>query len=98
MNAHDVRHLRECERCHQLGDERSMIVFPPTALTKEEFWHGACYLDRFGITRLLDLPDAQTDKLTLGDIGVSVMKRLLNKRVDNANLMKAIDRRFEQGR
>lgn len=70
--AHDVRHLRECSICGGIGDRRRMVCTPCIA-------HGRCFEARFGIDALLDLPKTETEKLTIGDIGVKSMKALVDR-------------------
>lgn len=74
MTAHDVRHLTTCCACGALADSRDLIE------DAHMFWHGRCYRERFGVDALLRLPSAQTDKLTLGDIGGDTMRALLGQR------------------
>jgi hypothetical protein len=74
MNAHDVRHLRVCTYCSDLGDRRSMIPMG------QKYAHGCCYKAANGLNALLALPDEIIDQLQLDDIGVMAMKELLKKR------------------
>jgi len=40
-------------------------------------YHGRCYIKRWGVAQLRQLPKEQQNKLTLGDIGPSAMRTLL---------------------
>lgn len=42
--------------------------------------HGRCYVAEFGRQSLFDLPPSETDKLSLGDLGVDLMRALLKHR------------------
>lgn len=71
--AHDVRHLRPCYACGGIGDHRKMVS------NTGNVYHGRCFEARFGIDALLDLPQVETGKLTIGDIGVKSMKALVDR-------------------
>lgn len=73
-NAHDVRTLRVCSHCDGIGNRDSMIHHT------DRYWHGRCYISKYGLRIFLLLPQAQTDKLPLSDIGVEPMKALLAQR------------------
>lgn len=75
VTAHDVRHLRPCAFCPDLGDKRRMV-----RATAKEYAHGKCLIAAGGLQRLLDLPQPERDKLTLEDIGVDAMRAILAKR------------------
>src|SRR5262245_215646 len=68
MNAHDVRKLRVCGACNGIGFGPHMV----------RGMHGACYVERRGVDELLALPPAETDGLTLGDIGPEIMRALMD--------------------
>lgn len=68
--AHDVRHLDKCDVCSDLGDVRRMILAR---------YHGRCYIRRFGLDDFLELPKEETDKVSLGDIGLNAMKALIER-------------------
>lgn len=72
--AHDVRHLAACTHCGDLGDDRVMVA----PLLSKSLYHGRCYVARFGLTGLLNLPKVQANKLTLGDIGPKAARALLD--------------------
>lgn len=70
--AHDVRKLCVCGSCGGLGNTDSMIE------RDEEWLHGRCFVSRYGKAELCHLPKKQTDRLTLGDLGVTIMKYLID--------------------
>lgn len=72
--AHDVRTLRVCAVCANLGNSTTMVDL------YDEWFHGRCFVKRFGGKALGALPKAKTDRLTIGDLGVRLMKALLNQR------------------
>lgn len=69
--AHDVRFITKCDACPDLGDGRRMILAR---------YHGRCFIKRFGLEDFLDLPDEETSKVSLGDIGTKAMKALVDLR------------------
>lgn len=69
--AHDVRRLTICA-CKGVGDRRRMIFDP------EGWFHGRCFIARFGLDALLKLPEETQRRLTLGDIGGPAMRALLD--------------------
>lgn len=73
-SAHDVRTLRGCKVCKGLGNTDSMIDLDA------EWFHGRCFVARFGGKALSALPKSKTNRLTLGDLGVRLMKALCNYR------------------
>lgn len=77
MNCHDVRQLRVCAGCAQLGDAREMIRQPRGKGCRH--YHGRCFIGSHGMQQLLALPKEQTDKLTLNDIGVAAMRAVMAK-------------------
>lgn len=74
----DVRNLRVCCRCGQLGDGRHMVRVSGHRPQGEA--HGRCFVAAFGLRALIALPLGEREKLTLGDIGVVAMKAVLSKR------------------
>jgi len=68
--AHDVRTLRVCGRCEGLGNANKMIDLDG------DWFHGRCFVERFGERALAALPKAKRDRLTLGDLGVYLMQIL----------------------
>lgn len=67
---HDIRRWTGCARCGVLGSKDSMIQ------TSNQFWHGRCFVKQFGMERLREMPATETNKLTLGDLGVRLMRAL----------------------
>jgi hypothetical protein len=72
--AHDVRTLRVCAACSGLGNAGTMLD------VGKEWFHGRCFLGRFGLAALLGLPPCKTARLMLGDVGEGTMRRLLTRR------------------
>lgn len=77
-NAHDVRTLRVCCHCYGIGNRDLMIQ--RTEGGTERYWHGRCYIDQRGLHGFLSMPQEQTDKMPLSDIGTEAMKALLAQR------------------
>jgi len=73
VKAHDVRRLRGCDHCGCIGDDRYMPEIPNGKTV-----HGICALELLGEEGLTRLPDSEQRKLTLGEIGVPAMKRLVD--------------------
>lgn len=69
--AHDVRTLRVCPECRCLGNADAMVQ------VTGEYFHGRCFVARFGEPALLDLPQTMSGRLTVADIGEGAMHRLL---------------------
>lgn len=82
MRAHDVRRLRICPACQEMGDLRNMIAHTdqPIEFHTERYYHGGCFVSSFGEEALLTLPISETDRLTLRDIGAEMMRKLLDVR------------------
>lgn len=74
---HDVRQLRVCRGCDDLGDKRSMIQVERGKAARH--YHGRCYIKSHGMYLFLQLPKEETAKLELGDIGAEAMKALIEK-------------------
>jgi len=72
MKAHDVRHLTRCRGCNRLGLRFDMIEHNGS-------WHGRCVFEAIG-EGVLALPLAERNKLTIADVGVPMMRRLLDAR------------------
>lgn len=72
-HAHDVRRLRICDVCNDLGDVNDMPTYNGASL------HGGCILKQFGLEALLELPEDEVKKVRLGDVGATVMKVLLDR-------------------
>lgn len=75
LKAHDVRHLTACLHCGRIGDDREMIVAPNG---QGGLWHAACTYLKLG-DRILDLPQKDREKFTIDDLGVPMMKRLVER-------------------
>jgi hypothetical protein len=58
--AHDVRHLRVCKVCGDLGDGRRMLKLP------DGHYHDECIVARLTDAQVMRLPREQTQKITLG--------------------------------
>jgi len=71
-NAHDVRRLRACDHCGDIGDSRYMPVISRTLTV-----HGGCALAILGEGDLTRLALAERRKLTLREIGPQAMTRLV---------------------
>jgi hypothetical protein len=72
--AHDVRTLRVCGSCGGMGNNDRMIEHGT------EWLHGRCFVARYGKAELCQLPQAQTDRMSMNDLGLEVMKYLVNHR------------------
>lgn len=83
--AHDIRRLRTCPHCDGIGHADSMAFSWPYrkdgTTWDESYYHGRCFVAEFGFDALLDLPEGSgVGNLTLGDLGVDLMKRLFEQR------------------
>jgi hypothetical protein len=65
-----VRTLRPCPVCASLGNEPNMIEH-------DGWYHGRCFASKFGEEAFLALPKGQTNRVTWGDIGTELMKKLV---------------------
>jgi hypothetical protein len=72
--AHDVRKLRGCQHCQQIGDVRFMLTIAGKLV------HGGCALELVGVDGLLALPIKDQDRLTLGEIGSKAMRAIVASR------------------
>lgn len=81
MKSHDVRNLRFCAGCKDLGDKLKMVQLH----LPERLFHGKCYLLTFGIKGALSLPSDQQDKLTLDDLGIDGMRAILAAREERTS-------------
>jgi hypothetical protein len=70
---HDVRKLRGCEYCHKMGLSTNMVQ-----PSKGVFYHGRCFERKFDVERLLELPRDQVSRLTLGDLGVTLARAVVD--------------------
>ncbi len=71
---HDIRLWTACSHCHVLGTKNEMVQS-----SDKNFWHGRCFARKFGTDRLVEMPGKETAKLSLGDLGVDLMRRILEK-------------------
>ena len=58
--AHDVRNLRVCKVCGDLGDGRRMLKLPDGS------YHDECIVARLTDAQVMRLPSEQSSKITLG--------------------------------
>lgn len=73
--AHDVRHLRTCDACGDLGDDRMMIDVG--ALGVQSMYHDGCAVSAFTQAEILRLPVEELNKFTLHATGVKLMKAIM---------------------
>jgi hypothetical protein len=82
--AHDIRTMKSCACCGGLGHTHNMVhdymheIGAPQS--KKVYAHGRCFIEVFGLTLFLNLPQAETDKMQLNDVGIDVMRILVNSR------------------
>lgn len=78
MKAHDVRHLKPCSWCRDLGDSRRMVraTVKRCELDGEHLLHPSCayYILK---NNILKLPQAERRKFRICDVPPSTMRRLL---------------------
>lgn len=72
--AHDIRTLRICTHCSEMGNSPAMIEHGAS------WYHGRCFAAACGEKALLALPKDKTRSLKLGDLGVDLMKSLIGRR------------------
>ncbi len=72
---HDIRKWCYCVVCSNIGSTEDMVK----PRKDDDWYHGRCFAKKFGVDALLALPMAQTEKLTLGDLGVDLMSQLVNR-------------------
>jgi hypothetical protein len=73
MKAHDVRHLCVCALCEGLADDRAAIPREPTP----EYYHPACFVEKFGEARVLSLPPEDRKKFRICDVSAETMRKLI---------------------
>lgn len=85
LKAHDVRHLCLCGLCGSIGDDREMVLVNHVELPRLGYglWknvpmHGACAFKKLG-DGILDLPNEQRAKFTINDLGVEMMRRMVER-------------------
>lgn len=76
-HAHDVRRLRQCPLCGQLGDSADMLAQSGGSANAKHV-HGRCWLAEYGLVSLLQQPPEQLLRLRLSDIGVDAMRAVLD--------------------
>jgi hypothetical protein len=69
---HEIRLWRTCSECQELGGKNSMLS------SGDGFWHGRCFAKRFGTERMLEMPREQLATLMIGDLGVRLMRLVLD--------------------
>lgn len=74
MKAHDVRHLRVCKHCDQLGDNRKMLMVEGAPM------HDACVIATRSTSQILQLPKEEREKITIGAAGHTLMMKLVDAR------------------
>jgi hypothetical protein len=74
--AHDVRALRGCDECGGLGNEDRMLHVDIGR--GKVFIHGRCFVRAFGLESFVKLPQAQLNKMSLGDVGFRAMKAIVS--------------------
>jgi len=85
MKAHDVRHLRMCEICGSLADDRETIrprgphfeVHYPEKYNLKAHWHPGCYVQKFGEDAVFILAAEERRKFRLCDVSRETMLKLL---------------------
>lgn len=66
---HEMRKLRMCERCHDMGDNLIEIAPPPKRGKAGRYLHGYCYARRYGLVAFWALPYVDAlDKVTLSEM------------------------------
>ncbi len=79
--AHDVRNLRKCGHCLDLGNKTRMIeIDTEPRAGKWMQLHGRCFIAAYGVEAFFALPDRETDKVCIGDVGHEIMKELVGRR------------------
>ncbi len=71
MAACDPREPKICCDCNQSGTGGSMIE------TSDAHYHGRCFIRSFGVEQLLAMPGAELRKLTIGDVGITVIRQIM---------------------
>lgn len=72
-SAHDVRKLRTCPQCRELGQKDFM------PLVDGAFMHGMCAFKVLGAAGVAALGVDQSGKVTLSEIGIDAMRELLDE-------------------
>ena len=74
MTVHDVRHMRVCNHCGHLGDNRRMLKMANGP------WHDACVVNKLTTSQILQLPASEREKITIGAAGVALMLELMESK------------------
>jgi len=73
QRAHDVRSLKECHGCRQIGQA-------PAMLHVDVLWyHGRCYAEAYSEAALQSLPPRQLCRLQIGDVGLKLARRIIEQ-------------------
>ena len=75
---HNIRHLRTCDACGDLGDDRRLIDVTKCGLIGR-LYHDACAVSAFTQAEILQLPMEELNKFTLHATGVALMKAIMKK-------------------
>lgn len=76
--AHDVRHLRACAKCEQLGDDREMVDLLPAMQDKR--WHPKCFYEEFGEGMFqYQMRSSDWGKFRMSDVPKNVMIKILER-------------------
>lgn len=63
---HDIRSWRACPECGDLGHKQNMIE---SGYGKNAtYYHGRCFVYRFGMEQLVRLPQEKVAGITMGDL------------------------------
>lgn len=75
MTSHDVRHLRTCGECGELGDDRAMIHCMIWGVG--ETYHDDCAVKKLG-DYVLKLPIDELNKISIGAAGADLMRKIID--------------------
>lgn len=76
ITAHDVRHLRACTACGELGDNRTMIRCMVWGIG--ETMHDECAVKKLG-DYVLKLPVEELNKISIGAAGSGLMRKIVDR-------------------
>lgn len=73
MSSHDVRNLKVCNMCGNIGDKTRMVG------NGRWRYHGKCWFGRFGTVEsgIKELGPGNLQRLSLDDIGPEIMAEVL---------------------
>lgn len=77
MTAHDVRYLKACTACGELGDNRTMVKCMVWGCLEQ--FHDTCAVEKFG-NYVLKLPAEELDKISIKAAGVELMRKIMELR------------------